>query len=173
MAEAPFEAPAKVYWGCHDTLLGPLLMGMSEEGLCHLEFVSSYGLNYDLSQWQKAWPDTVFIPDSSPTAPIACQLSQLSAASGGRASFALYGAAFQLKVWKAMLQIAPGQSMSYEEVAALVGKPKAARAIGLAVEANLGALRPAPLSQNDSGDSAKRRKLLAALENVKASISAR
>jgi O-6-methylguanine DNA methyltransferase len=43
---------------------------------------------------------------------------------------------FQKSVWKAMLQIPPGRTKSYGEVAAAIGKPKAVRAVGGACGAN-------------------------------------
>jgi methylated-DNA-[protein]-cysteine S-methyltransferase len=46
------------------------------------------------------------------------------------------GTAFQKSVWKAMSQIALGKTKSYGEVAAVIGRPKAVRAVGGACGAN-------------------------------------
>jgi O-6-methylguanine DNA methyltransferase len=46
------------------------------------------------------------------------------------------GSAFQREVWKALLTIPPGQTRTYAQVAALVGRPKAVRAVGQACGAN-------------------------------------
>ena len=46
------------------------------------------------------------------------------------------GTAFQRSVWQAMRQIACGQTRSYGEVALMIGKPKALRAVGGACGAN-------------------------------------
>jgi O-6-methylguanine DNA methyltransferase len=43
---------------------------------------------------------------------------------------------FQQRVWRALRRIAPGRTMSYAEVAASIGKPKATRAVGAACGAN-------------------------------------
>uniref|UniRef100_UPI003566EB0E methylated-DNA--[protein]-cysteine S-methyltransferase n=1 Tax=Pontiella sp. TaxID=2837462 RepID=UPI003566EB0E len=43
---------------------------------------------------------------------------------------------FQLKVWQALLASPFGQSVSYGQVAARIGKPAAARAVGSAVGCN-------------------------------------
>jgi AraC family transcriptional regulator of adaptative response/methylated-DNA-[protein]-cysteine methyltransferase len=114
--------PKKVYWGCHDSPLGPLLLGVSEDGLCKLELASGYGLTYDLSQWQEEWPETEFVADSRKTALLASRFSQMPTNPMNLAQSALYGPNFQLKIWKTMLQIEPGQSVSYAEVTALMGK---------------------------------------------------
>ncbi|GLZ33768.1 methylated-DNA--protein-cysteine methyltransferase [Lentzea sp. NBRC 105346] len=56
--------------------------------------------------------------------------------TGARREFdlplALRGTAFQQTVWKALLGIPFGETMSYGELAALIGRPSAARAVGLA-----------------------------------------
>jgi methylated-DNA-[protein]-cysteine S-methyltransferase len=46
------------------------------------------------------------------------------------------GTAFQQNVWKAMLAIPFGQTRTYGQIAAAVGKPGAARAVGGACHAN-------------------------------------
>ena len=46
------------------------------------------------------------------------------------------GTPFQRAVWKALRTIPPGQTRTYAEVAGLIGRPKAARAVGQACGAN-------------------------------------
>ena len=46
------------------------------------------------------------------------------------------GTEFQQGVWHVLLQIAPGRTMSYGEVAAALRKPKAVRAVGGACGSN-------------------------------------
>lgn len=48
----------------------------------------------------------------------------------------LYGTAFQLAVWRALEQIPWGEVKTYGEVAAMVGDPKAQRAVGAANSRN-------------------------------------
>jgi O-6-methylguanine DNA methyltransferase len=48
----------------------------------------------------------------------------------------LRGTSFQLRVWHALLEIPFGQTRSYAEIARAVGRPGAARAVGLANGAN-------------------------------------
>lgn len=133
-------APERIYWGCHDSPMGPLLLGVTREGLCRLEFISSYGLSWDLARWHEEWPATRLIPDAAASAAIAGELRRMRPLLQGHAPLALYGTEFQLKVWKALLQIAPGKTISQAEIAALIGKPGAGKAVGLALNAN-----PVPL----------------------------
>ena len=46
------------------------------------------------------------------------------------------GTAFQQKVWKALTEIPYGETRAYGEIAAAVGNPKAARAVGMANNKN-------------------------------------
>jgi methylated-DNA-[protein]-cysteine S-methyltransferase len=50
------------------------------------------------------------------------------------------GTPFQLAVWKTIAKVPFGKTISYGEIAAAIGKPQAARAVGAAVGAN-----PTPL----------------------------
>jgi methylated-DNA-[protein]-cysteine S-methyltransferase len=46
------------------------------------------------------------------------------------------GTVFQKKVWRALMRIPYGQTLSYGELAREIGKPKAARAVGMANNKN-------------------------------------
>lgn len=56
--------------------------------------------------------------------------------AGERKSFTVplsaHGTEFQLAVWRALRDIPYGQTRTYGEIAGLVGRPKAARAVGMA-----------------------------------------
>lgn len=56
--------------------------------------------------------------------------------AGARRTFGVplspHGTQFQLAVWKALRDIPYGQTRTYGEIAAAVGRPKAARAVGMA-----------------------------------------
>lgn len=75
-------------------------------------------------------------------APIALEVQrQLSEYfAGKRKEFSLplkpAGTAFQKAVWQALLEIPYGQTRTYGQIAAAVGNPNAARAVGLACNRN-------------------------------------
>jgi AraC family transcriptional regulator of adaptative response/methylated-DNA-[protein]-cysteine methyltransferase len=48
----------------------------------------------------------------------------------------LKGTDFQLKVWEALLKIPAGQLSTYGNVAAIIDKPNASRAVGTAIGSN-------------------------------------
>ena len=49
---------------------------------------------------------------------------------------ALVGTEFQLAVWRSLARIAPGECVSYSDLAEAVGRPRAVRAVASAVAAN-------------------------------------
>jgi methylated-DNA-[protein]-cysteine S-methyltransferase len=49
---------------------------------------------------------------------------------------AFNGTPFQIKVWKALQKIPYGETRSYGEIAAIIGNPKASRAVGMANNRN-------------------------------------
>ena len=71
-------------------------------------------------------------------APVITQLEEYFA--GRRQNFSLSlaprGTPFQLAVWEALLQVPFGQTATYGQIAALIGRPKAYRAVGLANNRN-------------------------------------
>lgn len=60
--------------------------------------------------------------------------------AGARRDFTLplclNGSAFEMRVWKVLLQVPYGETRSYGEIAVTCGNPKAARAVGQAVHRN-------------------------------------
>jgi methylated-DNA-[protein]-cysteine S-methyltransferase len=54
----------------------------------------------------------------------------------GAVEVATGGTSFQREVWRALRDIPPGGTRSYGELAAAIGRPRAVRAVGLAIGAN-------------------------------------
>jgi AraC family transcriptional regulator of adaptative response/methylated-DNA-[protein]-cysteine methyltransferase len=46
------------------------------------------------------------------------------------------GTNFQIRIWKALLQITEGTTVTYGNIAEIIGQPNAARAVGNAVGSN-------------------------------------
>jgi AraC family transcriptional regulator, regulatory protein of adaptative response / methylated-DNA-[protein]-cysteine methyltransferase len=58
------------------------------------------------------------------------------AAKGPRLQAFVRGTAFQVRVWNALLRVPPGSLVTYGRLAATIGQPSAARAVGSAVGSN-------------------------------------
>lgn len=115
------------------TPLGPLLAARSPRGLAGLWF-----------EGQRHHPGRLDAPERSDD-PLLRQAARLLAAyfKGQLCADALQalpldptGSDFQQQVWRALLSIESGRSRSYGELAAALGRPDAARAVGAAVGRN-------------------------------------
>ena len=113
------------------TPLGPVLIGHSGRGVCHLRFVADEP--EALEELRTTWPRARLVRDAS-LAELAGRL--LTPGGGPRPRLHVRGTNFQLKVWEALLSVPPGMLVSYGALADALGAPSAARAVGAAVGAN-------------------------------------
>lgn len=116
--------------------LGNILIAATERGLSGLWFTDKQRYLPDERTGPGAWPEN---PDHPVLQQAAEQLAEYFA--GLRSHFELpldlaCGTAFQQAVWRALLDIAPGQTISYGELSRRIGKPAAVRAVGGAVGRN-------------------------------------
>ena len=110
--------------------LGTMLLARTKHGLAGAWF-----------ELQKHHPDAIDAPergDDPLLAETARQLREYFA--GARSAFDvaldLQGTDFQRAVWSALLDIAPGRTTTYGEIARELGVPAASRAVGAAVGRN-------------------------------------
>lgn len=118
----------KHYISYHYTTLGWIKIICSKDKLCYLHFC-------------KQPPTTssqLYKPNTLLTQKVIQQVEAYLA--GEREYFdiplAPTGTAFQLAVWKALCQIPYGYTTSYKAIAIQIGKPQAARAVGMANHRN-------------------------------------
>lgn len=119
-------------YGLHRLPIGKILVAMTAEGLCWL------GINCSEARLREDWKGAELIRDDAFTAKVAKEIAKRWPDSLEKLSvpIVLYGTAFQLKVWKELLKIKSGATVTYEDIAKKVGKPKAVRAVGSAVGKN-------------------------------------
>lgn len=121
-------------WGWVASPFGRALVLVSARGLAGLGFEDTRGQQACEADLMGCWPEVVFRKD------------QALAQSWGRRVFAsphadlplhLRGSRFQLAVWEALLQIPPGQCVTYSALAMRLNKDsRSARALGSAVGRN-------------------------------------
>lgn len=118
--------------GWFDSPFGPCLAMGTEIGLCGMAFADALGREAAMEDLAGRWPAARFREDPAALAPwVAAAFG-----GGGEARLHLIGAPFQLQVWEALLRIAPGEVSTYGTLAAHLGRPRAARAVGTAVGRN-------------------------------------
>jgi AraC family transcriptional regulator of adaptative response/methylated-DNA-[protein]-cysteine methyltransferase len=126
-----------IEYGIHPTPFGECLLGATNRGICALFFVQGNNRKEVKEELRLRWPNARLVE-----APRATQLlidrifAGHSVANRAPLPLVLTGTNFQIKVWEALLQIPPGHVLSYEDVAARIGQPRASRAVGNAVAKN-------------------------------------
>jgi AraC family transcriptional regulator of adaptative response/methylated-DNA-[protein]-cysteine methyltransferase len=114
------------------TPLGPMVAAATDSALCLLEFVDRRGLERELAQLGRELGGPV-IPGRSPLLDQTTrELEEYFA--GRRTQFEIPlrtgGSDFQRRVWQALTRIPYGETRSYGDMAAELGRPGAARALG-------------------------------------------
>lgn len=142
-------------YGVVQTPFGFTLLGWTARGVCHLAFGELVCQQPEV-ELGKAWPAARLRRDD----PGAEQLARQIFPPGPRSDpvsvplhLLLRGTNFQLKVWEALLRVGAGELVSYSQLAALAGSPKASRAVGSALAANrIGYLIPCHRVIRESGE---------------------
>ncbi len=127
LALAPMETP-----------LGAMLLGAADGKLCLAEFSDPDRLEAQLRRTRQRMKATLVPGRPAPLADAEAQLEEYFA--GRRLRFDLpllpAGTDMQRQVWETLLRIPHGETWSYGQVAAAIGRPRAARPVGQAVGAN-------------------------------------
>jgi len=116
------------------TSAGVFVAHYSAHGLARLEFPNGKAANEppalqepvpaQIQRWHKLTREALNVTLAGHTAR---ELPPMDTSSG---------TPFQQRVWEALLEIQSGKTRSYSQVAAAIGQPKAARAVGAACGAN-------------------------------------
>ncbi len=122
------------------TPLGPMLSGVTSDALCLLEFADRRALPTQLRTLGERLGCT-FVPEGSANAVSRAIRGELEAWFGGRLErfetpVLLAGTEFQEAAWTALLRIPRGETRSYAQQAAAIGRPEAVRAVARANGAN-------------------------------------
>lgn len=123
--------------GWTETVFGLCHVAATERGLCSVRFVPEGERQAAVAELQAQWPLAQLVDDPAVTGVLAGTLEAMSTgAAPGPLKLLVRGTNFQVQVWRALLQIPLGETVSYGELAARLGRPSAARAVGTAVGAN-------------------------------------
>ncbi|HUO58457.1 MAG TPA: methylated-DNA--[protein]-cysteine S-methyltransferase [bacterium] len=123
-------------YGFHETPFGEALIALTVRGICGFSFVGKGGRDEALGELKRHWAKAVFQLENQKTNEVIQRLFRGQSHSNGT-KLLLRGTPFQIKVWEALLRIAPGSVLSYQDVAERVGCSKAARAVGTAIGRNV------------------------------------
>jgi AraC family transcriptional regulator of adaptative response/methylated-DNA-[protein]-cysteine methyltransferase len=125
-----------IVFGFAGSPFGECLIAESPRGLCHLSFIGNK--KAASAELQEHWPHAKLRHDDSVAGRLAAKIfTDPSKTSSWPALRAFVRATpFQVRVWRALLQVPSGSLTSYGRLAAAIGRPAAARAVGAAVGQN-------------------------------------
>lgn len=127
-------ADLAIRYDVHPTPFGECLLGVTDRGLCSLEFVGDRTAEELRDELVRRWPGAELVRDSRDTGSYLKQLfPQPGAQPRGPFTLHIKGTNFQLQVWQALLRIPPGTLTTYGAIAKHLDKPGASRAVGQAI----------------------------------------
>lgn len=128
-----------ITYGLHPTILGNAIIAKTDKGVCWLGFMMDESEAHCLSRIQQHWPDALIHKSDEAIRPESEKLIAIWEGHGSekdKLKLDLYGTNFQLQVWQALLKIPNGETLTYQDIARDLGRPKSSRAVGNAVGAN-------------------------------------
>jgi methylated-DNA-[protein]-cysteine S-methyltransferase len=119
----------QIYYSMFESPVGPLLLAGSRTGLQLVSFGAGNRARRVDPEWRL---------DNSAFVEVVHQLQSYFAAERKNFDLALVleGTDFQKRVWTALRKIPYGETISYKQLAEIIGSPKAVRAVGAANGAN-------------------------------------
>ena len=125
-----------IRFGIAQCALGALLVARTEKGICDIRLGDDAELI--AREFQDTFPNAQLQGDDAGFNLWIAQVVSMIDEPGTALSLPLdiRGTAFQERVWRALMQIPPGATATYTEIAAQIGKPTSVRAVANACGAN-------------------------------------
>ncbi len=117
-----------------ESLFGRILVASTHKGICYMGFSDDKEIAF--SELEKRFPKAIFILQTDDIQQNALQIYTQDWSKINKIKLHLKGTDFQLKVWEALLKIPTGNLATYGNIAKIIQKPKASRAVGTAIGNN-------------------------------------
>ena len=127
-----------IYYGFHATPFGECLIGATDRGVCWLSFLPlGMNQNEEIEAMKSHWHNSIFYKDELRTSQVASQIFNIGNTNPNKKlHLFVKGTNFQVKVWRALLDIPSGYVTTYQGIAEKIDSPKAMQAVGSAVGSN-------------------------------------
>lgn len=143
----------QIQYGIHATPFGTSLIATTSRRICNLRFLDIVNEQTAEQALRLEWRNAEIIRKQQATQEIINHIFEISQFSS-RKPLTLFvkGTNFQIQVWRALLKVPFGNITTYQNVAEMIGRPTAARAVGNAVGNNpVGYLIPCHRVIRESG----------------------
>jgi AraC family transcriptional regulator of adaptative response/methylated-DNA-[protein]-cysteine methyltransferase len=119
--------------GVANTPFGTAFIAETPRGICRLAFIDGVTDRGELASLRSAWPKATFVRDDARATTL---VDLIWGHEPATVPLAVCGTNFQVQVWRALLELDAGETVTYSALARRLGQPKGARAVGNAVGAN-------------------------------------
>ncbi len=127
------EPGMPIEYGVIESPFGSALAGISRKGLCHLMFFDT-DIEDAVLDLGGNWPGATL--SHAPEVIQALASGVFSTDGSFALALHLVGTEFQILVWRTLMTIPRGTTVSYRDVAQLIGRPAATRAVANAIGRN-------------------------------------
>lgn len=125
-----------IRWGFAESPFGVCLIASGQRGLLRLSFVDQPDDASALAILQTDWPAATLQRDPAHAASIVQTMFTAEPPEAPSLRCVVRGTEFQVLVWRALLEVRPGQLTTYGQIARRIDRPAAVRAVGTAVGRN-------------------------------------
>jgi len=109
------------------------MVGLADDAaICRLIYLRGRQPDVLKAEWQTEWSRTYFVEDKKAAADALRQL-----AAGDTVNILMVGTDFQRAVWKEIMRVPEGETISFGELADRAGRPRAARGAGHACKVTI------------------------------------
>jgi AraC family transcriptional regulator of adaptative response/methylated-DNA-[protein]-cysteine methyltransferase len=131
-------AGMQIEYGFAETPFGEALIAETERGICHLSFVQEEARDAVRELMAEQWPKAKLHRSDQCATELSNKIFVARPQNESRSNLRAFvrGTPFQLRVWRALLNIPSGSLTTYGRLSAAINQPGAARAVGSAVGAN-------------------------------------
>lgn len=125
-----------IKFGCQDSPFGHIIIGMTEKGICNLQFTESISHSRAMQALLRCWPRAELIHEPGIGEGTVKNIFSNGLNSAQPINLHVGGTNFQIKVWQALLQIPFGEVRGYGQIAKTIHAKNAQRAVGSAIGKN-------------------------------------
>jgi AraC family transcriptional regulator of adaptative response/methylated-DNA-[protein]-cysteine methyltransferase len=126
-------AGLEIRYGTASTPFGEIFVAQTPRGICALSFLDDDREYFEALRNQ--WPHAALVSDAKGAARIATRIFE-PGDDETPIRVAAAGTNFQVRVWRALLEIPFGSVRTYAEIANAIGAPQGSRAVGNALGSN-------------------------------------
>ena len=124
-------------WSFYPSPFGQALIMVTDRGLAGLAFADAGSEPASLADMKSRWPNATYVEDRAATEPYVRRIFDPATWRPDQPlRVVMIGSDFELRVWETLLKLPLGKATTYSDIAAHLGKPSAARAVGSAVGRN-------------------------------------